>query len=245
MSLAIGSTEPVAGEWSATRKLGKPSLSVAASSVTQKSDWRRAALSCVLPNHFRHARILRDQLLAVSNLKIRVVEPRRHGCAHQRELAAGSEFASLPNSAANHHLRLLSAGEIASERDRPRPSNRQQLQHDHRIAQIEVENLRAWQAMQGGERLRRDYVVDRRPDGARAASSLRQVFRRNHPARAVGFAQEAALNQQRLQLQQLFNFVSRHDGNSVPLRPKRVSREVLSHSNVIYALAHSGPTRFH
>ncbi len=92
--------------------------------------------------------------VAVSNLEIGVVEARRHGGPHQRELAAGSQPGALPHSSAHHDLRPLPGGKIGAERDRLRAAVAQKLQHDHRIAKIEVKDFRTRQAMQRRKGLR-------------------------------------------------------------------------------------------
>src|SRR5262245_2282456 len=82
-----------------------------------------------------------------------------------------------------------------------------------------MEHLASRQPVQRRERLRRDQIVDRRPDGPRAVNAFRQAFGGNLPARAVRLAKKTAFQRQRSQLQNSLYFVGSHVLETITNQP--------------------------
>ena len=79
-----------------------------------------------------------------------------------------------------------------------------ELQHLHRVAEVEVEDLVGVEDVHLGEGSRLEQVVDGRALRSRAA---RQV---DVPARGVGAAERAALNADAVRVEQRLDFAGRH-----------------------------------
>ncbi len=79
-----------------------------------------------------------------------------------------------------------------------------QLQHLHRVAEIEMKNLVGLKNVHLGEGSRFQQIVDCCALGSRAARQLDRLVRR------VGPPEPAAFNRMRLQLQHYFDLIGSH-----------------------------------
>ena len=113
-------------------------------------------------------RIIGDQLVAAALLVVGIVESGGHRRTQQDELGAWLEQRSLPDAGRHHDLGLLAAQDVRAEDDLPSRAVREELEHPHRSAQVDVEDLFRRQAVHLRERLGRQQVVDRRPQRSRA-----------------------------------------------------------------------------
>src|ERR1039458_1921017 len=108
--------------------------------------------SCQSHDLLAELRVASDQVFPSSVLVIGKVEAWGDGAAEQRKPAAGNQSRALTKPARDDHLRLHAGPQIGTEHNRLAGATRQKLQHLDGIAEVEMENLVALQAVHRRER---------------------------------------------------------------------------------------------
>ena len=102
---------------------------------------------------------------------------------------------------------------VRAEGDELALTIRVKLEHLDGISKIEVENLLAGEAMNDGEGVRREQVIDARREGARAGVCGWERGVRDLSGGSVRLAEIAAFDGERLEMEELAEFVGGEIGH--------------------------------
>ena len=105
-------------------------------------------------------RVRRGELISGPRIKVHEVESGTHRGAQERRSAAGEQPRSLPDAGGNQHLWALAGCQIRAQVHNAPTTVGKQLQLLDRVAEVEVKQFIARQAVHAREARWRDEVVD-------------------------------------------------------------------------------------